>query len=94
MVNPKRAMQIHKQDNFICQYCGKDMLGSLDDWAQMAIDRFKGNHKVRLVTSCQLCNKIKGKKVFSNMQEASGCVITSRIRLYEACLKLRKKFIR
>jgi len=91
VVNPKLAMQIHKRDNFICQYCGKDMLRSVDDWSQMVIDRFKAKNKNRLVTSCQLCDRIKGKETFSNMQEARGFVMMNRIQLQKAYLRIRKR---
>ncbi|MBF0537498.1 MAG: HNH endonuclease [Nitrospirae bacterium] len=55
--------QIHKRDNFICQYCGYDGR-SFDNWRQLTIDHILpqsqggvGNED-NLITSCHNCNSI------------------------------------
>ncbi len=57
------------RDNYRCVYCGRDMLGSLDDWLSLEVDHLIARKKVadrkdpheddNLVTSCNVCNKLK-----------------------------------
>ena len=53
------------RDNYRCTYCGRDMISSLDDWLSLEIDHLKPSSKKgkdedgNLVTSCNVCNKLK-----------------------------------
>jgi len=53
------------RDNYRCIYCGRDMLSSLDDWLSLEVDHLqpsstKGKDEDdNLVTSCNVCNKLK-----------------------------------
>jgi len=65
-----------KRDDFICQYCGKDGLASLDDWHDSTIDHVQpvshgGERKLdNEVACCSHCNSIKGERVFASIAEA------------------------
>jgi hypothetical protein len=78
-----RSLPIHpiqQRDNYICQYCGKDGLASLDNWHDCTIDHFiprsyggtdeAENH----VTACRHCNALKGESVFETMEHASSFI--------------------
>ncbi len=56
------AYEIHKRDNFTCQYCGVNGLTSFDTWLTLTVDHLlpKG-HPNRdnleyMVTACHFCN--------------------------------------
>ena len=56
------AYEIHKRDNFVCQYCGLDGTESFDNWIRLSQDHLlpKG-HPDRdsseyIVTACMFCN--------------------------------------
>jgi len=87
---------IHKRDNYICQYCGRDGLASLDDWHNLTTDHFiPSKHggmdeEKNLITCCHYCNLIKGKKVFSSLEEARKYILKRRAELGETYQKVRK----
>ena len=94
MLKPSLAFKIQKRDNFICQYCGKDGLLSLENWHHTVVDHFvpsKGDVESNLITSCHYCNAIKGKKVFNTIQEASEYIKSRRKQLYEHFRSVRKQ---
>jgi len=53
------------RDNYRCIYCGRDMIASFDDWMSLEIDHLVPSSKEgevkddNLVTSCNVCNKLK-----------------------------------
>ncbi len=57
--------KIYMRDNYRCVYCNREMLGDIDDWLSLEIDHLKPkskdgtNDKDNLVTSCNVCNKMK-----------------------------------
>ena len=68
-------LQVFRRDKFTCQYCG--FVGdTFETWAFLIIDHFKPKSKGgsddpdNLVTSCSLCNFMKGDRRFSDMDEA------------------------
>lgn len=84
------ALPIHpiqKRDNYICQYCGKDGLASLDNWHDCTIDhvlpRRHGGQDTpeNLVTSCGYCNAIKGDRAFDSVDDARRYVLQRRAEL-------------
>jgi hypothetical protein len=82
LVNP-----IQKRDDYICKYCGKDGLESLDSWHDSVIDhviprKYGGTDDPdNLVTSCHYCNAIKGDRRFASLEEAKGYVSERRKEL-------------
>ena len=80
----EEAMKIFRRDHFKCQYCGLDGLHHFENWLIMTIDhvhpharggaRSMGN----LVTACQPCNILKGKRVFAAREEAKKFVLARR----------------
>lgn len=80
---------IQKRDNYICQYCGKDGLASLDNWHDCCVDHFiplsrsGKDDATNKVTSCGYCNQIKGNRLFGSMDEAREFVRQRRQQLEE-----------
>jgi len=78
------ALKVFRRDHFKCKYCGLDGLHSFESWLALTIDyvhpsaqggpRTFGN----LVTACQPCNVIKGKRVFKSFEEAKHYVKSKR----------------
>ncbi len=72
--DPKYEAQL--RDNFICQYCGRDLLEDSDAWHNGAVDhllavKYGGDDTLtNLVTSCHLCNALKGSKRCETLEEA------------------------
>ena len=80
----EEAMKIFKRDQFKCQYCGLDGLHRFEDWLILTIDHIHphakggGRSMDNLVTACQPCNLIKGKRVYKSMEEARELVLSKR----------------
>ncbi len=94
MLKASLAFKIQKRDKFICQYCGKDGLVSLENWHDTVVDHFdpsKGNTENNLFTSCHYCNAIKGKKVFKSIQEVRDYIKNRKKQLYKNFLKVVKE---
>jgi 5-methylcytosine-specific restriction endonuclease McrA len=78
------AMKVFKRDHFICQYCGLDGLGNFENWLVLTVDhvhphaRGGGRHLENLVTACQPCNLIKGKRDYGSMETARKHVLAKR----------------
>jgi 5-methylcytosine-specific restriction endonuclease McrA len=78
------AMKIFKRDRFRCHYCGLDGLHRFENWLILTIDHVHPHAKggarsmANLVTACQPCNLIKGKRVFRSSQEARDYVLARR----------------
>ena len=71
------------RDNYRCIYCGRDMLKSLDDWLSLEVDHLIPRKKAseddqnahddeNLVTSCNVCNKLKSNYCPSEIPETSS----------------------
>ena len=80
----EEALKIFKRDHFKCQYCGLDGLHSFENWLTLTIDHIyphaRGGSRTvgNLVTACQPCNVIKGKRVFKSFEEAKHFVQSKR----------------
>jgi len=78
------AMRIFRRDKFKCFYCGLDGLHAFENWLILTIDHVhphaKGGARLvtNLVTACQPCNVIKGKRIFKSPQEAKEYVLAKR----------------
>jgi 5-methylcytosine-specific restriction endonuclease McrA len=87
------AMKIFKRDHFKCHYCGLDGLHRFENWLILTIDHIhphaKGGsrHMDNLVTACQPCNLIKGKRVFKSFEEAKDYVLSKREEWRQVFLK-------
>jgi len=57
--------QIFMRDNYRCVYCGRELVGDINDWLSIEVDHLKPSSKGgsdemdNLVTSCNVCNKMK-----------------------------------
>jgi 5-methylcytosine-specific restriction endonuclease McrA len=78
------ALKVFKRAHFKCYYCGLDGLHKYENWLILTIDHVhphaKGGARSmnNLVTSCQPCNLIKGKRIYKSLQEAKEYVLTKR----------------
>ena len=58
--------QIYVRDAYRCQYCGGDLISDLDSWMSIELDHLRPaagsgtNDPENLVTSCNICNRLKG----------------------------------
>ena len=77
-------MKVFKRDQFRCYYCGLDGQHEFENWLILTIDHVhphaKGGARSmdNLVTACQPCNLLKGKRVFESLQEAREYVLAKR----------------
>jgi 5-methylcytosine-specific restriction endonuclease McrA len=100
-VTNSQPLYPQERDNYICQYCGKDGLASLENWHDSTVDHFipqklGGTDQLNnLKTSCGYCNAIKGDRVFETVEDARKFVMARRAELqkdYEKVLaKMRDK---
>ena len=65
--SPSVYAQAIRRDNGTCRYCDRDILESLDAFAASALDHLKprktkgrDDNLWNLVTSCHVCNSLKG----------------------------------
>jgi 5-methylcytosine-specific restriction endonuclease McrA len=78
------AMKIFRRDHFKCYYCGLDGLHGFENWLILTIDHVHPHAKggarcmTNLVTACQPCNLIKGKRIFRCPQDAKEYVLAKR----------------
>ncbi len=78
------AMKVFRRDHFKCQYCGLDGLHNFENWMILTVDHVhphaKGGarHMDNLVTACQPCNVIKGKRTFKTFTDAKTYVLGKR----------------
>jgi len=95
-ISREHAMQVFKRDQFKCIYCGLDGQHDFENWMILTIDHVhphaKGGsrHMDNLVTACQPCNILKGKREFKTLQEAKDYVTAKRAewrQVFEAQVK-------
>src|SRR5579872_4865222 len=78
------AMKVFRRDRFRCRYCGLDGLRDFESWLILTIDHVqphaKGGQRLmdNLVTACQPCNLLKGKRIYKSLQEAQESVLAQR----------------
>ena len=93
------AMKVFKRDHFKCQYCGLDAKQRFEDWLIMTIDHVhpyaRGGPRSldNLVTACQPCNLIKGKRPFATLEDAKKYVTAAReewLQRYKDQMKRRE----
>lgn len=78
------ALKVYRRDQFKCQYCGLDGLHSFENWLVLTVDhvhphaRGGGRHMENLVTACQPCNVIKGRREYASLEAARKHVLAKR----------------
>lgn len=78
------AMKVFTRDHFQCQYCGLDGLHQFTNWMILTVDHVHPHAKGgarrmdNLVTCCQPCNLIKGKRLFKTFEDAKSFVLKKR----------------
>src|ERR1700730_12066919 len=83
----EEGLKILERDRYRCQYCGLDGLAQFENSLIMTVDFVlprarKGNRDPEnLVTACRPCNRIKGKHVFANFDEAKKYIVERRAEL-------------
>ena len=89
-VTVQEGVRILERDQYRCQYCGLDGMTSFDNALAMSVDFVvprarKGKKDPRnLVACCRACNMIKGRRVYSNFEEAKKYVLEHREVLRKA----------
>lgn len=90
------AMKVFKRDHFICLYCGLDGLARFENWLILTVDHVQpharggGRHLDNLVTACQPCNLIKGRREHGSFEAAKRHILAKRaewLKSYESQLK-------
>jgi len=81
MIKASLAFKIINRNNFICQYCGKDGLGSLVPWRRESgpSDPFK--EKGNPALSCSRCAVMTNEKVSNSVEEAGKDIERRRKQL-------------
>jgi 5-methylcytosine-specific restriction endonuclease McrA len=87
-VRPKDE-EIFQRDGFKCVYCGFDGR-TFKGWAYLQVDHFKprslggGEEASNLVTSCVVCNHMKGAKTWASIDEGKKEIALwwDQMRLY------------
>ena len=80
----EEALRIFKRDHFRCYYCGLDGLRRFENWLILTVDHVHPHAKggarsmPNLVTACQPCNLIKGKRIFKSSEDAREFVLAKR----------------
>ncbi len=80
--------RILERDHYRCQYCGLDGMSNFENSLIMTVDFFHPRaHKGKkvannLVTACRPCNIIKGRRVFTSVEEAKAYVLQRRMELH------------
>jgi len=81
--------RILERDHYRCQYCGLDGMSNFENSLIMTVDFFHPRaHKGKkvpnnnLVTACRRCNIIKGRRVFTSVEEAKAYVLQRRMELH------------
>lgn len=78
MTEQERDLLVFKKDGFKCKYCDFDGT-TFKGWAFLEVDHFKPkrldncgdtHHLSNLVTSCCICNRMKGGAEFKDIPEA------------------------
>jgi len=83
----EEGLKILERDKYRCQYCGLDGMASFENSLTMSVDfvlpRARKGEKdpTNLVAACRPCNRIKGKRVFANFEEAKTYVLQRRTEL-------------
>lgn len=78
------ALKVFKRDHFKCQYCGLDGQKHFENWMILTVDhvhphaRGGGRHMENLVTACQPCNLLKGKRAYASFEDARKYVLEKR----------------
>jgi len=80
----EEALRIFRRDHFKCYYCGLDGQRDFRNWLILTVDHVhphaKGGARAmnNVVTACQPCNLIKGKRIFKSAEEARQYVLERR----------------
>jgi CheY-like chemotaxis protein len=78
------AIKVFKRDHLRCQYCGLDGQRSFENWLILTVDHVhpfvRGGSRAldNLVTACQPCNLIKGKRRYASFEAARKYVASKR----------------
>ena len=87
-VTLQEGLIILERDDYRCQYCGLDGMSNFENSLIMTVDfvhpRTHSGKKTpaNLVTSCRPCNIIKGRRVFTSVEEAKAYVLQRRMELH------------
>src|SRR6266852_8615951 len=89
-VTLQEGLRILERDQFRCRYCGLDGMANFENALVMSVDfvvpRARKGKKdpQNLVACCRPCNTIKGRRVYSNLEEAKEHVLAHREELRKA----------
>ena len=89
-VSLREGLKILERDDYRCQYCGLDGRASFENALVMQVDFVvprarKGKKDPKnLVACCHPCNKIKGTRVYANLEQARTFVLARRVELRNA----------
>ena len=84
------GLKILERDEFCCKYCGLDGRASFVNALIMSVDfvvprAHRGKKDpANLVACCRPCNMIKGKRVYTNFEDAKKYVLARREEMRQA----------
>ena len=92
----EEAMKVFRRDKFRCYYCGLDGQHDFENWMILTVDHVHphahggARSMANLVTACQPCNLIKGKRIYKSLEDAKAYVVAKRAewrQVFEAQVK-------
>jgi 5-methylcytosine-specific restriction endonuclease McrA len=83
----EEGRRILERDKYCCQYCGLDGEANFENSLVMSVDfvlpraRKGTKNPDNLIAACRACNLIKGRRAFTNFEEAKTYVLQRRSEL-------------
>jgi 5-methylcytosine-specific restriction endonuclease McrA len=90
METPKWYRRIFIRDHYRCRYCGRDMMVDVDSFLSIELDHLRPQASQgegvedNYVTSCNVCNRLKGKWIPENAVELTRDALIAAARDYIA----------
>lgn len=94
----RRRRRVFRRDNYICQYCGRDLLASFEAYKSRTVDHFipvlegRDNDIDNLVCCCAVCNVLKSGYHAKSIEDAIEYIKQQRLEEMKRYKEERKTF--